>query len=458
MKIRIARKGEPSREVSPEQAAEEIVSGGLSLTDLAQPDSAPEWMALGDVPEVKALSDKPKAQQAAQSNKGPETLPQAQASIFEALAQASESYVDRLLMAFQADLEADGVLRVGTAMEFFHRVLCRASDATHSCSVEFSEILNRYSSRPEMRNKPAEQLYSEVRNAVFAPADDVLSSYAEGVRGIMRQVKNLPEERSILGAAITGAAVGQVVGGFGRSGKVLGTAGAIATAGSTFLEEGSRVTQEKLLFLDASQLAYSKACEYVQAVGNIPGLLIHYACTECFGELIDPARLPEVVQRANTYANHKVELAHSFILDLQELEFARAKGSTTKTGHAQQVPVRGGYVPLVGPWVFYVIAGLVGVPGLLAVVVLMFSSESSWVERLAALGGTVTWTGAFIFFGWRIQVKMRTAQKQKAPPVPVPKIDAPPQAKVCAYCGRENSLDAVSCRECGTPDFKPAVK
>jgi ribosomal protein L40E len=29
------------------------------------------------------------------------------------------------------------------------------------------------------------------------------------------------------------------------------------------------------------------------------------------------------------------------------------------------------------------------------------------------------------------------------------------QAKVCAYCGRENLLDAAQCRECGTTGFKP---
>jgi hypothetical protein len=129
-------------------------------------------------------------------------------------------------------------------------------------------------------------LAKQIRETAFEALDGILVDYVNALNQIHVDLKDAASnfsDSSILGEALKAAAIGRVAGGFGGSGKLLGTVGAIAAVGKEAMKQRALVAQQKQLEAQAKSLAFSKILEYLKAVEALPENLLDYGCAKCFG-------------------------------------------------------------------------------------------------------------------------------------------------------------------------------
>lgn len=164
------------------------------------------------------------------SNQGAITLSQGDERAYRALSQAASTAVDDLLLPFKAMTSADSLLEEVPADEFFKKFLVYADRFTDECCQKFAKILRQASILSEVRGTPTLALARQIREENFAKLDSTLVDYVQALRENnidLGQTVNQLQESSLLGAAMRGAAIGQVAGGFGSSGRKLGVFNAL---------------------------------------------------------------------------------------------------------------------------------------------------------------------------------------------------------------------------------------
>jgi hypothetical protein len=242
---------------------------------------------------------------------------------YQAMAEAVRDSMAELLVPFHAVNHGPGDLPPMSADEFFQKFLVYADKFTDKCCQDFSRVLRQASRQPEMRGMPTLQLAKQVRLIAFEGLDKILLSYVEALTGLhmdLRQVTNSLADSSVLGEALRGAAIGQVAGGLGQGGKLLGTIGALAAAGNEATKQQALLDRQRQIELESKNLAFAKIVEYLRAVEAMPENLLDYGCAKCFGGELDFAKQNAALEVIQAPISEQLRLATDFTLKLQRLE------------------------------------------------------------------------------------------------------------------------------------------
>src|SRR5579863_633777 len=186
-----------------------------------------------------------------------------------AMVEVTKASLRELLAPFHAASNGSGTISQMSTDEFFQQVLLHADKFTDICCQQFSKVLRQASVLPEVRGMPTVELAKQVRQVVFERLDKILVSYIEALRAINLNLQGVAEGlsgSSLLGEALKGAAIGQVAGGFGKPGKVVGALGALVAAGDEAMKQQMLREMQHRLRADGQGLAFSKIVEYLKEV------------------------------------------------------------------------------------------------------------------------------------------------------------------------------------------------
>lgn len=247
------------------------------------------------------------------------------ASAYGAMAEAVRASVEELLIPFNAPPGSQEILRNLTTDEFFQKFLVYADRFTEKCCQDLGKIFRQASALPELRGTPTLQLAKQIREVTFERLDRILVSYLETLQTIhldLREAATALSESSMLGAAMKAAAIGQVAGGFGDGGKLLGVVGALAAAGKEAAKQQALMEERKRLEVEAKHLAFANVIEYLKAVESMPENLLDYGCSRCFGGAVDFKQQTLAVEKIQTAINERLRISLEFAVQMQERDRA----------------------------------------------------------------------------------------------------------------------------------------
>lgn len=193
----------------------------------------------------------------------------------------------------------------------------------------------------------------------------------------------------------------------------------------------------------------------------IPGLcqdLFDYCCAKCLGAEIDFKAQEAALDKLGDFIReHQAKLdralkidadrrkeAQEQVLKAEMVELAEAAEDKKQSKASERTKARwyGGCLIVIGAIALF------------AAVSALLDPASRDTEGLA-IGFTVGVVGLIAGI-WLLIANKKPSQitpNVEEEAVPAGQEQAP-QKRVCAYCGRENPLDAAQCRECGQTDFK----
>ncbi len=242
---------------------------------------------------------------------------------YEAIAQAAQKSVSELLIPFKAASDAEGLLRAMSTEEFFKRFIIYADKFTEGCCQDYAKIIRQCSMVPEIRGTPTTSLSKQVRAEVFEPLDGILTDYIRALRDLDMDLSNVSSElreSSVVEAGMRGAAIGQLAGGLGRSGRTMGTINALLQAGAEVDKRLALLQQRLELLKQAESMAFPKIVEYLKAVRELPERLLDYGCAKCFGGHISFERQQKALESISAVIAGEMDAAIGLILALPEAE------------------------------------------------------------------------------------------------------------------------------------------
>jgi len=240
-----------------------------------------------------------------------------------AMVEVTKASLRELLAPFHAASNGSGTISQMSTDEFFQQVLLHADKFTDICCQQFSKVLRQASVLPEVRGMPTVELAKQVRQVVFERLDKILVSYIEALRAINLNLQGVAEGlsgSSLLGEALKGAAIGQVAGGFGKPGKVVGALGALVAAGDEAMKQQMLREMQHRLRADGQGLAFSKIVEYLKEVSSLPEQLLDYGCARCFGSQLDFNKQITSIAEVNLAFREELTVSLLFTLRIQREE------------------------------------------------------------------------------------------------------------------------------------------
>jgi hypothetical protein len=255
------------------------------------------------------------------SNTESTDLQQGDKHAYEAMAKATQTSVSELIEPFKTASNAEALLRVTSAEDFFQKFLIRADHFTDRCCQEYSKIVRECTIVPDVRGTPTTTLAKQIRAEVFEPLDRILAGYVQSLKQLGFDMGALSaglRESSVIDAAMRGAAVGQVAGGFGNSGKTLGALNALLQAGAEAEKKLALLQQRVELLRQAEFITYGKIAEYLEAVIGLPERLLDYGCAKCFGGQVSLEHQRKTLEDVQTAIAQELEPAVKLTLALPE--------------------------------------------------------------------------------------------------------------------------------------------
>jgi hypothetical protein len=211
---------------------------------------------------------------------------QERARICLTMAEVVRSSVTSLLRPFGTASSARELLQTTSAEAFLEKFLLSADSFTSECCQGFAKLLRESSGLAEVRATPTTTLAKQARQVVFEELDAVLTAYIQALAQANVEIQQTASqlcETGILAAGLKGAALGQLAGGFGQSGKSLGMFAGLLQAGEAALAKLNLQAQQINLMLETRQLAYRKVTDYLKAVSKLPEEMLDYGAAKCFG-------------------------------------------------------------------------------------------------------------------------------------------------------------------------------
>lgn len=254
---------------------------------------------------------------------GLENLQPGDERAYEAMAQAVRAGVSGLLVPFKAAANAEALLRAMSIEEFFQKFLAFADKFSEGCCLDYAKIIRQCASVQEVRGTPTATLAKEVRKQVFENLDKILVSYIQAVRQLgfeMSIVSAALTEISLSDAALRGAAIGQLAGGFGSSGKTLASLNAAIQAGAEAEKKLVLLKQKIELLKQAQEMTLPKIKEYLEAVQDLPERLLDYGCAKCFGGQVSFDRQQSAVEAVQGDIRGEIETALQLVSGLPKAE------------------------------------------------------------------------------------------------------------------------------------------
>ena len=232
--------------------------------------------------------------------------------IYSTMADVVRSAVTNLLQPFGAASSAREFLQVTSAEAFFEKFLVTADTFTAECCQGFAKLLRESSDVAEVRATPTTVLAKQVRQVVFEDLDAVLTAYVQALAQANVEIQHTASQlrdTSILDAGLKGAVLGQLAGGFGQSGRSLGTFVGLLQAGEAALAKLNLQVQQINLMLEARQLAYRKVTDYLKAVSVLPETMLDYGAAKCFGSAVNFQQQQEALASISTHCSAQLTKA-----------------------------------------------------------------------------------------------------------------------------------------------------
>ena len=269
---------------------------------------------------------------------------------YDAMAKAAQASVGQLLTPFKAAANADALLKTMSSEDFFKKFLVYADQFSDVCCQEYAKIMRQCTLMPEIRGTPTLTLAKDIRKDVFEPLDGILVSYVEALKQVgidLGAVSTQLHNSSVTDAALKGAAVGQVAGGFGDSGKTLGGLNALMQAGAEAERKLALLQQRAELLKQAETMTLPKIVEYLKAVMKLPERLLDFGCAKCFGGQVSLERQQKATEEVMAAITPQLEAAMSLIQGLPEAEkrfedqrIVAAKAQELAKKHGQEMEFR----------------------------------------------------------------------------------------------------------------------
>jgi hypothetical protein len=206
---------------------------------------------------------------------------------YKELATIAQTAAAILLQPFTNPSADDENLPVDEKLLSF---LIYADDFTETCCQQFAITLRRTSVLPEVRGTPTAGLARQIREDCFAKTDRILASYLEALQGChidLRIAAGRLQETSVLGAALRGAAVGQLAGGLGKAGATLGIFSAVIDGIAESDRRSGLLWEQRKAQADAKRVAGKKMVEYLTSVKQVTETLLDFGCAKCLGGGVD---------------------------------------------------------------------------------------------------------------------------------------------------------------------------
>ena len=232
------------------------------------------------------------------------------------LARIAQEATEKLLEPFTQPKEEDQRTPLEDRLLDF---LVYADNFTETCCQQFANTLRRTSVLPEVRGTPTTTLARQIREECFSKTDKILASYLEALRGChvdLQIAAGRLQETSVLGAALGGAAQGQLAGGLGKSGAALGIFGAVMAGLSQQEKQRGLLWEQRKALADAKNLAGRKMVEFLESVRSVTTALLDFGCAKCFGGEVDFALQSEALARVDNAIGDRMSLATAMAIDL----------------------------------------------------------------------------------------------------------------------------------------------
>jgi hypothetical protein len=242
---------------------------------------------------------------------------------YAVMAQVAQSSVAELLIPFKAAADADTLLDTMSMEEFFQKFLVYADKFSDLCCQNYAKVMRQCALIGEVKGTPTIALAKEIRQQVFEPLDGLLVSYIQILNKLGLDLSQVSAElsgTSITDAALRGAAVGQVAGGFGSSGKTLGGLNALIQAGVEAEKKLALLQQRAELLRQAESITFPKIVEYLKAVADLPERLVDYGCARCFGGEVSLQRQQAALEGVQEAIERELAPALSLTLGLPEAQ------------------------------------------------------------------------------------------------------------------------------------------
>ncbi len=213
----------------------------------------------------------------------------------DSLKQALEQFLAPLVSDFASEQHLQQLLRD----DFLPTFIAGAGELAERCCRDFAEIIHRASHVADVRQTAQIVRARRVRDEAFGRLDQILQSLSKAPERIReladevdRTISRLHASDSpaeVLRAAVTAELNGTV--------SIPQLATALVTAEAEASRQLSTVRQQQKTLLQAKNAAYSLMKEYLGALGTLPGAMLEYACSKCYGGDVDFSLEREAVLR-----------------------------------------------------------------------------------------------------------------------------------------------------------------
>ena len=270
----------------PREALESLKSAGIiSDSTMVIEEGASDWVKFSDVPMAQQFTPPPPPPMPSAGS--PSAGMTARLETYKELAAITQTAAAKILQPFTNPSADDENLPIEEKLLSF---LVYADDFTETCCQQFAITLRRTSVMPEVRGTPTTGLARQIREDCFAKTDRILASYLEALQGCHIDLKIAAgrlQETSVLGAALRGAAVGQLAGGLGKTGATLGIFSAVIDGIAESDRQSGLLWEQRKAQADAKRVAGKKMVEYLTSVKQVTETLLDFGCAKCFGGGVD---------------------------------------------------------------------------------------------------------------------------------------------------------------------------
>jgi hypothetical protein len=273
----------------PREALESLKTAGIiNDSTMVIEEGASEWKKFSDALMARSAPPPPPPPPQTETHVKPNAEAIATRNdTYKELGNIAQAATTKLLQPFIHPSDED---RNAPVEEMLLSFLIYADDFTEACCQQFANTLRRTSVLPEVRGTPTTGLARQIREECFAKTDRILASYLEALQSCHIDLKVAAgrlQETSVLGAALRGAAVGQLAGGLGKAGATLGIFSAVIDGIAESDRQTGLLWEQRKAQADAKRVAGNKMVEYLTSVKQVTETLLDFACAKCFGGGVD---------------------------------------------------------------------------------------------------------------------------------------------------------------------------
>lgn len=257
---------------------------------------------------------------------------------YSELGQAFILSVGNLLAPFDSIRASDGQ-HAPSLEEFFKTFLVHANEFTEQCCHNFASGIRQHSIVQDVRGTPTNSLARQMRAEVFEKLDGVLKSYIGDLANLNLDLQQTFVDLSntnTFNAAMSGAAVGRLVGGFGSGGNIGAAAGGLLGLAGEKVQQAHLIIQQANLIEQARQSAVAHIVEYLRGVQELPRTFIDYTGAKCCGSQIDFALEDETVAAIEPIIRQKLGACVSAVMSAEQARLTLIRTAQAKAVSDQE--------------------------------------------------------------------------------------------------------------------------